>query len=180
MNSFCRPALLRVKYVRGERDETRSLLFRTVYPEVKILPDSPSIINSFEIISMKQHLTILASLLSLILTCNTSVFAEEKQQEQEPYYDISNRDETAREQQMLEEAEKRWRKKPPHQHTLDDAKNSARQGQQNHPRFLLRESTKENTMNETVEKTKEELMKKIIEEENGEISSPKMDESTKE
>ncbi|MDH4317973.1 MAG: hypothetical protein OEV64_06255 [Desulfobulbaceae bacterium] len=121
---------------------------------------------------MKQHIIIFASLLSLILICNTPVFSEEEQQEQEPYYDISNRDEAAREKQVLEEAEKRWRKKPPHQHTLEDAKNSARQGQQNHPRFLLRESTKENKMNETMEKTKEETINEVIEEEHDETSSP--------
>ncbi|MDH3349044.1 MAG: hypothetical protein OEM02_13215, partial [Desulfobulbaceae bacterium] len=115
---------------------------------------------------MKKQIFILASLSCLFLNINTLTFASEEEQvqekvqekavveekkeveEQEPYYDISNREETAREGKMLDEAEKRWRKKPPHSHTLDDAKNSARQGQQSNPRFLLRESSKESKMNE--------------------------------
>jgi hypothetical protein len=42
---------------------------------------------------------------------------------------------------MMEEAEKTWESKPPHDHTLEDAQNTARQKQKDNPRYLKRDAT---------------------------------------
>jgi hypothetical protein len=46
-----------------------------------------------------------------------------------------------REKTMMEEAEKTWESKPPHDHTLEDAQNTARQKQKDNPRYLKRDAT---------------------------------------
>lgn len=86
----------------------------------------------------------------------------------EEYYDTSNRDDAARDAKLLEEAEKTWKSKPPHQHTLEDAKTNAKHGRANGERHLLRDETKEAKIQENMEKNFEENMKRNMEEVLGE------------
>ncbi len=78
---------------------------------------------------------------------------EKDETEQEKYYQYGHDDE-ARNTKLFEEAEKRWKSKRRHSHTLDDAKKSAQEGRGNSPRYLLRDATRE----EQIKKHQEEVL----------------------
>lgn len=77
------------------------------------------------------------------MTLTVPVKAEETGETDQKTYLQIGRDDEARDAKLIEEAEKRWKSKRPHSHTLEDAKNSAQEGRGNSPRYLLRETTKE-------------------------------------
>jgi len=84
--------------------------------------------------------------LFFMVTSIAPVRAEETDEtDQQTYYHYGPDDE-ARNDKLLDEAEKKWKSKPPHQHTLDDAQNTAKKKREYNPRYLLRDETREEQM----------------------------------
>ena len=78
-----------------------------------------------------------------LITSLTYVNAEETEATEQQTYPQIGRDNEARDTKLSEEAEKRWKSKRPHSHTLEDAKRNAQEGRGNSPRYLLRDATRE-------------------------------------
>ncbi len=63
------------------------------------------------------------------------------------YYDISQRDNAARDSALSDHSEETWSSKPPHAHTVDDANNSALTSRETDPLHLIRNQTQNSQLN---------------------------------